>query len=206
VTEWKVDIISMSFGWPTRSIPGFSELQAAINTASEQNVIMFAAASNSGGRQGRAYPASSPKVICVHSTDVNGGRSSFSPTASPDRINLATVGESIQSAWPESFCDDSNPECVKYKSGTSYATPIAAGIGAFLMQYARLHLTADAAEMMKQQDRMEAVLKRIAERGLSYRPRDDYYYIELSRSPANLFGKEKKFVDLTIEDILMNMN
>ncbi|KAH0172859.1 hypothetical protein KCU67_g1545, partial [Aureobasidium melanogenum] len=96
--KWNVDIISMSFGWPSSRFHGSDDLQAAIDRAYGSKVLMFAAAANSGGRRGRAYPASSTHVICVHSTDTDGNRSSFSPTAYSDAINLAT--ESISKPDP----------------------------------------------------------------------------------------------------------
>jgi subtilisin family serine protease len=195
----------MSFGWPTRAIDGYDELQAAIDSASAHKVLMFAAASNSGSRQSRAYPARSSGVICIHSTDTYGQASKFSPTASPDDMNLATVGESIQSAWPQALCREyTNQSCLVYRSGTSYATAIAAGIAGFLLQYARIHLQPREAAALKRRDMMKAVLKRVAERGPDYRPRDGYYYIELSLYPDNLFGKNKQLIDLALTDILRN--
>jgi len=203
VKEWKVDILSMSFGWPTCDFDGYEELEAAIDNANTHKVLMFAAASNSGGRQGRAYPARNPHVVAIHSTDTYGTMSTFSPTASMDEMNLATVGESIKSAWPSVLCDEnSNPSCVASRSGTSYATPIAAGIAAFLMQYARVHLTPKEALALKRRDRMMALLKRVAQRGANYQPRDGYYYIELSRHGDNLFGKHKEYVDMVMCDVL----
>jgi subtilisin family serine protease len=202
VDVWKVDIISMSFGWPTRDFDDYDKLEAAIDHANTQRVLMFAAASNSGGRQGRSYPARSPNVICIHSTDTEGNASKFSPTASPDDMNLATVGESIKSAWPYYLrVEESNHLGVTYKSGTSYATAVAAGIGAFLLHYARLHLPEEA-YILKRRDRMMALLKRVAQRGENYQPRDGYYYIELSLSPENLFGQDKEWIDYEIGRIL----
>lgn len=143
-------------------------------------------------------------MICINSTDVNGNRSGFSPTAVPDDINLATVGEAVESAWPVHLCDDvSNPSCINYKSGTSYATPIAAGIAAFILQYARLHLP-EKADMLKRQKRMKAVLRRVAEKGPSYKARDGYHFIDLSLYADSLFGKDKRFIDLTIGDLLIS--
>ncbi|KAF7548546.1 hypothetical protein G7Z17_g6988 [Cylindrodendrum hubeiense] len=188
VREWKVDIISMSFGWPTRDFEGYEELEAAIEMpnpveSSCSQPLPIAA----GGKAGPILPAAPI------------------PTASPDDISLATVGESVESAWPQSLCDDNfNPLCLVGKSGTSCAIPIAAGIAAFLLQYARLHLSQKNALALKQRDRMMAVLKRIAERGPGYKPRDDYYYIELSLNADNLFGKGKALIDLEIADILTN--
>ncbi|TQN65315.1 Subtilisin DY, partial [Colletotrichum shisoi] len=100
VTEWKVDIISMSFGFPDRDIEGYVELENALQNAYANNVVLFAAASNSGGKLGRSFPAREPEVIAVHATDANGNRSHFSQTATDYDINLATVGEAVESAWP----------------------------------------------------------------------------------------------------------
>lgn len=204
VDDWKVDIISMSFGYPTSKIDGYKELESALLYAHSNNVLMFAAASNSGGNQDRAYPARDPHVICIHSTDSDGNRSSFSPTALLHDINLATIGEAVQSAWPVNLCDpDANPDCVQCKSGTSYATPIAAGIAAFLLQYARLHLP-DQAGLLKRQYKMKEILLRIAEKTLNSTSRDDYHYITLSLYSDNLFGKDKEYIDVTLRELLKN--
>lgn len=193
----------MSFGWPSSHFEGYYDLEAAIDKAYGKKVLMFAAAANSGGRLGRAYPASSSQVICVHLTDTYGNASNFSPTAEPNAINIATVGEWVQSAWPMLLCcDELNPKCVESRSGTSYATPIIAGIAAFLLQYARLHLQESEALALKRKERMEALLKRCAERGSNYKPRDEYFYIELSLDAHNLFGRKLEWVNYEIRKTL----
>jgi hypothetical protein len=203
----------MSFGFPTCSIDGYSELENALMNAYASHILLFAAASNNGGRLGRAYPAREPIVICVHSTDTNGNRSSFSPTAAGNDINLATVGEAVESSWPVCLCDDlddvanvttipdSATSWVRRKSGTSYATPIVAGIAAFLLLYVRVHLP-DKAALLKREKRMKAVLKRVAEKGEEFKPRDGYYFVDLSLYADSLFGKESEFINLTLKDIL----
>lgn len=149
VDEWKVDIISISFGYPTNQMEGYDQLENAILYAYSKRVLLFAAASNSGANLDRAYPARDPHVICVHSTDSNGNRSRFSPTPLAQQSNLATVGEAVESAWPVKLCNtETNSQCVQWKSGTSSATPILVGIAAFLLQYARIHLP-DKAHMLR---------------------------------------------------------
>ncbi|OCK74584.1 subtilisin-like protein [Lepidopterella palustris CBS 459.81] len=205
VKSWQVDIISMSFGFPTCDVDGYDELERAIENAHSKHVLMFAAASNSGANLNRAYPARDQHVICIHSTDANGNRSSFSPTAITDDTNIATVGQAVESAWPVHLCDEkTNPTFVKYKSGTSYATPIAAGIAAFLLQYAKLHLREDQLEKLKRQSGMKAVLRKIAQKSQESKLRDDYYYVALSLYSDNLFGKTEGFIKETIIDILKN--
>ena len=180
----------MSFGWPSREFDGFDVLEDAIDRAYGMKVLMFAAAANNGGRSGRAYPACSPHVICVHSTDTDGNRSPFSPTAEPNAINIATVGESVTSAWPTSLCHDG--ERVQTRSGTSYATPIVVGISAFLLHYVRLYLSENEAKILKRKEKMEALLRGCAERGPYYQPRDGYLSVDLSLYSQNLFGQKDK--------------
>lgn len=184
----------MSFGWPSSDFDGQKSLEAAIDKAYNNHVLMFAAASNSGGRLGRAYPASCSHVICVHSTNTNGNRSDFSPTAEPEKANIATVGESVESAWPAHLCDKSNRGYVKTRSGTSYATPILAGIAAFLLLFARLHLPAHKAAELKRKDKIEALLKRCSEKGPHPTRRDGYYYVALSLHKQTLFGEDLEWV------------
>ncbi|TVY76576.1 Subtilisin DY [Fusarium oxysporum f. sp. cubense] len=188
----------MSFGWPSSDFDGYEALEAAIDKAYSKKVLMFAAAANSGGRLARAYPASSPHVICVHSTDALGNASDFSPTADPNSINIATVGECVESAWPTFLCESSNYDCVKSRSGTSYAAPIIAGIAGFLLQYGRLHLSSGEAMAMKRRDKMEAVLRRCAVRGSNYQPRDGYFSVDLSLDKQNLFGERLEWVSYEI--------
>lgn len=213
VDSWCVDIISMSFGFPTRVIDGYDELELAIKDAYYHDVLLFAAASNSGGQLGRAFPAREANVICVHSTDARGNRSPFSPTAVPQDVNLATVGEAVSSAWPMHLCggDDDyataeDGEDDKYstmKSGTSYATPIMAGIAAFLLLYVRLSLP-DSAHMLKTRSRMIKLLQRISQKGQGSGLRDGYYFVDVSLYADSLFGKDKALIDQTIKDILHN--
>ncbi|QGA21462.1 hypothetical protein EYB26_009173 [Talaromyces marneffei] len=201
IDEWNVDIISMSFGFPTREIKDYDKLEGAIHKAYSNHTLLFAAASNSGANLDRAYPARDENVICIHSTDANGNRSKFSPTALADALNLATVGEAVESSWPLRLCEGNNSLGTKYKSGTSFATPIAVSIAAFLLQYVRTYVP-DYAHMLKRQSRMKAVLNKISGKTQESRSRDDYHYVAISRYSDNLFGKEREFINYTLRDLL----
>lgn len=145
--ECKVDIITMSFGYK-EVIP---KIQDAIAHACSQRVIMLAAAANYGGNHKIAYPANQTEsVICIHSTDGNGTPSSFTPPASDSDMNFAVLGEAVQSAWPKALPPIRRiPPLPPYgkttlrKAGTSFATPIAAGIAATLLHYAKTKFPAD---------------------------------------------------------------
>lgn len=156
-------------------------------------VLLFSAASNRGEKAPPSFPARGDNAIAVYSTDTDGDRSKFSPTAMADELSLATVGEAVESAW----LDDR----IEARSGTSYATPIMAGIAAFLLQYARLHIP-DKAPALKKRKGMKAVLKKIAEKGEKYKLRDDYNFVDVSLYWDGLFGKQKEFIDMTIGNIL----
>lgn len=191
----------MSFGFPTCNMDEYHELEDALANAHAKRVLLFAAASNSGGKLGRAYPARDQNVIAIHATDTYGNRSTFSPTALSHDINLATVGEAIESAWPVYLSDNSSSKALRCKSGTSFATAITAGIAAFLLLYAKIHLP-DTADALKSRRRMQALLKRVAEKEVGQTARDGYYFIDLSLYSDSLFGKSKEFIDETIRDVL----
>ncbi|OBT80206.1 hypothetical protein VF21_00560 [Pseudogymnoascus sp. 05NY08] len=124
VDKWRVHIISMSFGFD-----GLTDELGCIDEAishTHKKAVLFAAARNSGVLKRIAYPAILDDVICIYSTDGLGKPSDFNPP-SKQHNNFGTIGESLLSSWPRS-----EP---RYMSGTSFATPIAAGIAAVTMDY-----------------------------------------------------------------------
>lgn len=131
VDEWDVDIITMSFGFD--DLVGV--IHEAVLYAAKRNKIIFAAASNTGNRHGIAWPARSPQVICIHATDGDGDHSSFTPTSREQ--DFATVGQAVKSYWPPHLCEGDQV----LRSGTSSAAPVAAGIAAIVLEYARPRLS-----------------------------------------------------------------
>lgn len=134
VIKWavqkQVDIISMSFGFPDRSTD-LDKFANQIEAAHKADIILFAAASNTGGNASRAFPASEPYVMCIHAVDGMGNNcGGFNPSALDHENNFTTLGIGIECVWDEERC---------YRSGTSYATPIAAGFAANALEYAMYH-------------------------------------------------------------------
>jgi len=181
-----------------QKVPGYHDVQHAIDRAHSARVLIFAAASNGGDNTDRAYPARDSNVFCIHSTNAMGNRSEFSLTAEKYTHNFATIGEAVESFWPKHLCKP-DEDAVKVKSGTSYATPIAASIAAFLLLYARTNLSTEPeiANSLKRYQAMEKLLFRVSETSRPKKKRDDYEYIRLSQHPDTLFGKRTTVIDDT---------
>lgn len=131
VEEKGVHIISISFGFPY-TIKQLDPIRRAILKANAADVLIFAAASNKGGNQPVAFPACMDEVICVGSADGRGVKSDFTPNLHQGR-RLCALGERIESSWPPDMLDDeADPP---RKSGTSFATPVAAGVAAMVLDY-----------------------------------------------------------------------
>ena len=119
-TDNGADVINMSLGGGN-----FSQVvQDAVIYAYSQGVLLFAAAGNSGS-EGVQYPARYDQVIAVAATDQNDIRAGFSTTG--PEVELAAPGVNIQSIWYL------NTPPYGGISGTSMATPHAAGTGALLL-------------------------------------------------------------------------
>ncbi|KAJ8122450.1 hypothetical protein ONZ43_g1360 [Nemania bipapillata] len=143
VHEWKVDIISMSFGMINKDAAIDGALDMALNH--EMPKIIFAAASNGGPTKARTFPASKPGVICINASDGNGGRvTDLSPASMQYQPNFVTLGLCVKWKEPAKLENarnatngSKNPAQFAYKSGTSFATPIAAGLAANILEFAR---------------------------------------------------------------------
>ncbi|KAF3019285.1 hypothetical protein E8E14_007547 [Neopestalotiopsis sp. 37M] len=153
---WKVDIISMSFGLrrpearadkdKTQESLALKEYQrivddieTAIIEASNKGRYFFAAASNDGMNKGRAFPASYEShvssVFPVHASDGNGQDGGINPAADSS-FQLMTLGMGIELSekdWVQIGGRTFPKYKIVLKSGTSFATPIAAGIAATVL-------------------------------------------------------------------------
>jgi subtilisin family serine protease len=121
------DIDVANFSLSSNGDPG-SAVENAFIAAYNAGVISFAASGNDGRRNGRGdtcdFPARYPIVIAVASTTSSDSRSSFSSTG-PD-VELAAPGSSIVSTYLGGGYASA--------SGTSMASPHAAGLAALVIQ------------------------------------------------------------------------
>ncbi len=106
-------------------------------SSTQKSVLCFAAASNN--RVYRPLPVGYParigdRVICINSSTAHDERSSFSPRGIAGASNLSTIGENVEAAWPPGL--NGGQPWMKM-SGTSCATPIAVGIAALVLEFAR---------------------------------------------------------------------
>ncbi|KAI0439844.1 hypothetical protein F4803DRAFT_553624 [Xylaria telfairii] len=134
--ENEVDIISMSFGCEFDDHQVENALDCALNSQGKK-AILLAAASNNGRNRKRTFPARHEGVIAIHSLDGMGNdEGGMNPSRHGYFENFGTLGLGIETSWdempPELGSSPNTPSNTAttnvYKSGSSYATPIAAGI------------------------------------------------------------------------------
>lgn len=151
------------------------EIKLALNPFHEKHdrKLIFAAAGNSGGNAPRKWPASRGGVIAIHATDGLGNGMNINPSRDDKGYNFATLGRDIKMKWWPNDERRGRMEDV-FVSGTSYATPIAAGIAANVLEFARhkLNLTPKQRERLGSGACMKEIFKTMAEE------RGDYRYVQ----------------------------
>ncbi|OAA71218.1 Peptidase S8/S53, subtilisin/kexin/sedolisin [Cordyceps fumosorosea ARSEF 2679] len=130
VEVWDVDIINLSLALDELS----EEIDEALCAAFDQgNKIVFAAAHrNTGVNDEPTWPGTRAGVIPIYCTDGNGHAQGMNPKA--EGVYFGTLGCDIPIR--ENFGSPARL-AYGYASGASYATPIAAGIAANMLEIVR---------------------------------------------------------------------
>ncbi|KAF5005982.1 hypothetical protein FDECE_7608 [Fusarium decemcellulare] len=141
-TEWKVDVIVISFGFD-EPIP---LIRDAIEKASktEKAPLFFAATRNDGAHKNMAWPARDPSVIGISSTDGYGSPSSFNPSENNFHPVLYAFGEGVPVKVPA--FNKPQGHVSKHVSGTSYAAPTAAALAANVLGCVRMAVKTSSPE------------------------------------------------------------
>ena len=126
-----IDIVNMSFGGDLELLDTDGKtLYDKISLATNNGIIIVAAAGNEGNNANTFFPACHPMVISVSATDENNMPAGFSNLGSS--VDISAPGANIRSTTPRTFNDDFiNGPCEAYSTymtlnGTSYATPLVA--------------------------------------------------------------------------------
>ncbi|KAK4449812.1 peptidase S8/S53 domain-containing protein, partial [Podospora aff. communis PSN243] len=187
--NWDVDVLSLSFGFPRLS----EAIKAALDETHRPDKLILAAASNHGTRRGVAYPASRTGIITIHAADADGRPCNFNPSADPGN-SLSILGKNVEAAWT-CHGDPTNPASVRRMTGTSVATPIAAGVVSLLLEMTMLDVPGDPATeatlrqmhpMLKTYDGMMAVLTDMTARTQGYHNIVPWNVLDSTKTVANI--------------------
>ncbi|KAM0512893.1 hypothetical protein ACHAPE_008395 [Trichoderma viride] len=202
VKEWNVDIISMSFALTPPDARQDTNMQLeeselkeyeesindiikSINNAIKSSRLIFAAASNDGKNRRRTFPANYPSVFGVYASDGMGTVSAINPLSQEDDINIMTLGIDVKVLERRQVDNNGVSTLIrepKYRSGTSFATAIAAGIAGTVLDIA--DRAKEIEEQTKEKLRDYGSMREIFTELLPC-DRDNHRYL----TPWHLFGR-----------------
>ncbi|PVH76523.1 subtilisin-like protein [Cadophora sp. DSE1049] len=188
----------MSFGLDKEN----AEVQTAIRNAFFKNILMFAAASNSGGNLEVKYPARKDEVICVYATDGSGNAFTKNPNnLTSSSFHFATLGVGVKSSWPRKLHDPPlkvGEASERRQTGTSFATPIVAGIAACIIEFAIVQNVPD--ELLTVLKTRQAMQKTLLKLMVDDTPRSGLHYIHPWKMFAN--DRSEESIVYAMKDIL----
>lgn len=117
----------MSFGFQY----SHEEIRNAVKHAHSNDVLVLAAAGNSGSLEDVKYPARDPHTLCVFAATGYGDMYKGNPKTT-ETSSFAILGVAIESCVPSAR----ETKLVR-RSGTSQATAVSAGIAALILQILR---------------------------------------------------------------------
>jgi len=140
VKEQDADIVSLSLGWEQEQrLDNNRVISNAISDAlshRNQNLLIFAAASNLGGSKHELFPAKHQTVFSIRGTNTKGKHEEFNPCL--PELEEGEVFGTLGVEVPASNRGKLAPQYIN-RSGTSVATAVAAGIAAIVVGYINIH-------------------------------------------------------------------
>ena len=108
-------------------------LNYAVSRTRQMGVLSVVAAGNEDQDACNTSPASSSDALTVGATDIDDSRAYFSNWGTC--VDIFAPGVNIMSTMPDQY--------LQYLSGTSMATPLVAGLAAYLASYDGVHTPDD---------------------------------------------------------------
>ncbi|KAH8645085.1 hypothetical protein IG631_02549 [Alternaria alternata] len=132
------DVIVMALGWDkepySQTIPVVSNAITEMLTKSNQKVLFFAAASNSGSARDDMFPANLPNVFSIRGTNADGVHRDYNASLPEDgETTFGTLGEGVPVACRGQIYN------IVGMDGASPATAVAAGLAAIVTAYMIVH-------------------------------------------------------------------
>jgi hypothetical protein len=128
--------VSLSLGWeqePTvDNVPVISNAISSALAHRDQKVLIFAAASNMGGSKHELFPAKHPTVFSVRGANTKGKHEDYNPS-------LPQYGEKVFATLGVEVPAKNLGGSTSFKTGTSVATAIMAGLAAIVIGYINIH-------------------------------------------------------------------
>lgn len=113
----------------------FKELGDAIAEAANANILMFCSASDEGAKQTDTYPSKATKnIFKIGGADIHGNL--YKPVGDIDEVEFILPGKLVKT---ESL-SDSTIQNVQYRTGSSIATALAAGLAALILYCAQIRI------------------------------------------------------------------
>lgn len=131
-------MISLSFAIEADDDQTIRPVVEEIKKCLDGGISVFAAASNGGPSTRRTFPARQKDVLCIYAGSHDERPYAMNPAAEDDKANFMFLGCDILSSWSGSNADGSaRTKGKEYKTGTSYAVPVAVSTAAFMVAYIR---------------------------------------------------------------------
>lgn len=195
---WRAKIINLSIGFDRDKLDSLVQsgdnseqiLIHSLKYARQEDVVVFAAASNHANRKRHAFPACKPDyVLGINSTNGSSGRSWFNPLIQKYDHNLSILGEHIKSTWLQHDGQETTKQVDgsvwKRQEGTSQATTIAACAAVLILQFGRQYGVGKNSKKLETFEGIRGILREMAKQATDQSFRDIVPWTTVFRTSGN---------------------